>query len=676
MAMLRRIATATVLVLALAAIFTLLAQTEASDQATVERFLPETEIAEIARLRKVLGATDDPMLIGIRGPEAAGQLDLVEAWLEHAPGVTRSARWQPNDAATSGIVVASLEPNTGQLGHIAELQAWLQNRLARLRPRPEISIVSAGSIRLAVWEGTRRDLRWALPLIVVALVAISLVIYADLTAMFFLLAIAGCTTALTLGLFRCWTGSLTALALLLVPFIWAVATLDAMHVYHRMRRYLDEGLDNMAAIARALRELAKPCALTTLTTAGAMLALATQDESGLMQRFGIWTAIAALLAYALTFGLATEILRSFKPRRAAPHWPERWATELSLAAERHPKPVLLFWLGTLILLGWQLQALRVDVPFPQILVRDHPIHADLDFVQTLTGTDLSPVEIYIDASDTRGRDPLPLLSALGSLNHQLHSYDETVLVLPLDVIDPNEMKIDVGAMRPDLQAEVIRERLQDPRLKTWIHTEAGVARLQVHFAKMTLERKYEILEWIRHFDQTMLSHHRLFFAGPGYAYAEAEWLGWVELWPGSLLPVLVVLVFLVWGFRKRGLWSIAAFANVLPPVLVLGCMAAFDLPWSLAFIPIPAILLGIAVDDSIHLLWPLRHGGTASEAAREAAPALLATTLILMACLLPLGFSSIQTNRWLAGLLSVGLAGALIVDLTLIPAAIRIWWRR
>jgi predicted RND superfamily exporter protein len=88
------------------------------------------------------------------------------------------------------------------------------------------------------------------------------------------------------------------------------------------------------------------------------------------------------------------------------------------------------------------------------------------------------------------------------------------------------------------------------------------------------------------------------------------------------------------------------------------------------------VLLGLAVDDTVHLLWPARRGGRGasrgvSRGAARAGPALLATTAVLAACIASMTLSGLRVNRELGLLLPAGLLLALACDLSLVPALLR-----
>ena len=124
-------------------------------------------------------------------------------------------------------------------------------------------------------------------------------------------------------------------------------------------------------------------------------------------------------------------------------------------------------------------------------------------------------------------------------------------------------------------------------------------------------------------------------------------------------------------------------------VVTLGLMGYVGIRLDIATSVIAAMLLGIVVDDSVLLLFQLRHeqrrlqGGHHESArqamlaaARSTGPCITMTTIVLVIGLLVLTLAQIKSIVWLGVLLPVAMATALVTDLTLLPALSLILMRR
>ncbi|MHC4550467.1 MAG: MMPL family transporter [Planctomycetota bacterium] len=671
-----------------------------SEVPTIEQVLPPADVAEIERVRRLFGSEPDIVLVALRraqGPLAWERLQRVEDELRRVEGVTRT--WSslsrplpvlaPDGALTvkaaraaraastflepdpsTRVIVLALEPGAVRLTRARALTAAIERTLAQVaEPGETVHVVGTPQLRVASWAVAEDDLGRMLPLLVLVVVVVPMVFFASAGAVLFPLVMAALTTAACLIAYRVFSGPLHALVMLLIPIVWSVATLDAMHLYYRVRRKAAHAGTDPVAAARA--ELYLPCLLTTLTTAGGLAALAVQGESRLMRSFGLWAAVGTGLAYLLTFTVGSAALSLSRRRRPLPRWPTRLVLSVVLYSQRRAGLVRVAWAGLLLAGIFFAARLEMEVRFPRIFAPDHPVARELRIMETLLGTDMGPLEIYVEPTDAHGRRHVPLASAAMIVTHYVATFPETRVVLPKDLLDTETFQ--VGAPRPTITEAQLAELGKDPRIAPWVRFDRGAARLQVHFAPMTVARRTEIVRWLRHFDATMLSHHRLSLGGPAYHYLRAEQRGLRGAWIGGALALLVVGGALAWSFRGPRLLAIAWLGNLAPLVLVAGAMGVAGMPWSLAVLPLPAVLLGLAVDDTVHLLWPLRGRRPSgrrliARGALRAGPALLATTVVLAGCVGTMTLSGLQVNRELGLLLPAGLLLALACDLSLVPA--------
>ena len=144
------------------------------------------------------------------------------------------------------------------------------------------------------------------------------------------------------------------------------------------------------------------------------------------------------------------------------------------------------------------------------------------------------------------------------------------------------------------------------------------------------------------------------------------------------LAVAVVFVCVGLGLRSVRLTLLSFAPNLLPIAGLFGVMGIFDIPLDPATVMVAAIAVGIAVDDTLHLLSSWREGLRAGEERRMAlrgalevnGPAMVATTLTACAGFLALGLSDFAPIRYF-GLLSAGtMAVAVAADLWLLPVTI------
>jgi len=139
--------------------------------------------------------------------------------------------------------------------------------------------------------------------------------------------------------------------------------------------------------------------------------------------------------------------------------------------------------------------------------------------------------------------------------------------------------------------------------------------------------------------------------------------------------VLVTLVMFLIFRRVKLLW-VFILPNILPVILVVGLMGWIGISIDIGVAIAGAIIIGVAVDDTIHFLvkyFDSRKRGlnmeeTFDEVLRYAGKAILFTTIILTVAFSLFAFSSFTPNQNFGIVTAFALVIAFVVDLLLLPA--------
>jgi len=147
---------------------------------------------------------------------------------------------------------------------------------------------------------------------------------------------------------------------------------------------------------------------------------------------------------------------------------------------------------------------------------------------------------------------------------------------------------------------------------------------------------------------------------------------------GFLIAFCAIGALLCLVFRSFRIGSISMLPNVLPALLVLGLMGWVGIPLDYNKVGIAAVAMGIAVDDTVHLLSRFRHEFRRLgnyEAALRAALLDVGRALTITSITLVLGFlvlvGSMLASRADQGMLLAGtIVIALVADFLLMPALV------
>ncbi len=147
---------------------------------------------------------------------------------------------------------------------------------------------------------------------------------------------------------------------------------------------------------------------------------------------------------------------------------------------------------------------------------------------------------------------------------------------------------------------------------------------------------------------------------------------------GTSLVIIFVLMFIAFMSLRTGL--IAMIPNVTPVILIGGIMGYNHVPLDMITALIMPMILGIAVDDTIHFTNHIKYHfelcGDYRQAIlnsyREIGKSMIMTTVILCAMFGIFIFSSMTALVRIGYMSVIGLAGALVADYTLTPVLLYI----
>ncbi|MCG7898097.1 MAG: MMPL family transporter [Candidatus Thiodiazotropha weberae] len=662
-----------------------------SSTPTVEQLLPSEIVADAKQIHDSLESTTHFVLLDFSDTLPMERIQkLLEQLQDSTDGtkllcvsapVTNSPAPQAQlklseckyaEQSDSGSVLFWRHSNRESKQTHSSLHQAIEAKLGHLLKPSEmkqIALYSPESIRTQSWQAANDDLARIAPLLGLIILLIPLLAFRSLPAPAFIFLTASSTTTLTLLIFNfSLEGGFNALLLAVIPLIWAVSSMDAAHLVDRLESHHRRGTPQ--PFRHAFRELIGPCSVTTATTFIGFGALALQNSSPLLQSFGLTAAAGTGLALINTFLLGWLLLEP-KHRTTRQQSRVNWFATLSHSLVRttdsYPLPVLITWLVFTLSMVPFAQKVTTEIPFPNIFASDHPMSGQTELLQQRFTSDLRPLTLYLTATKNTGSANNQLLHAVSATADYLSKLPETRLLLPTAII--HNLCDDECGKKGSASSQLMG-----------YPDNSGVFRLDVFFSPLERQRQQQIIGWLKHFDQTMLSHHRLVFGGPGYLYPEVESLGLSGAVNGLLISLSGIILLLFVVFRQPGLVLAALLVTLLPLWLVAGIMGTVGINWSLALLGVPAMLFGLAADDTIHLLWHRKRTGSLRRLLRynaiKSGTALTSTTLMLCLCVATLGLSSLQANQHIAILLSVGMALALLLDLTLLPALVSLMRRK
>lgn len=507
-----------------------------------------------------------------------------------------------------------------------------------------------------------------------------------------------------------WIGlSYTSIMLLTVMLTIAVGIASCVHILSAYTLFRKEGDDHASALTRAYGKTGLAIFLTILTTMAGMLSLTVSDMPAITV-FGLVSAMAvgyALLFVMLLFPLLLDIWHPFSDQTAARAAAERrplrcFDIQAGLAAlasltARHSKTIVIVYLAGFFLLLYGAFQVKINSNFADVYREGSPVRVTTDLVdQKLMGA-LS-LEVFLDFKQPDAlKDPGVLKRIEAFQQHIAGSYPDKVVktVSLADTVKDTNKVMNQGREAFDVIPD-------DPRLTAqllYLFNNANPEDRrklvsddysQSHISVML--RNGGSYEYTAFFSDVKTDIDRIFSPlEPNYPRAETnitgvflmmmelvEHISWTQLKSfGFALLVITIGMVITLGSRQAGLISMVP--NLLPAIFTFGIMGFFNIPLNADMLIIAPIIIGIAVDDTIHFITHYRnswyeHGDVAiatRATLREVGQAVILTSVIL-----GLGFGAMGFSDYL-GLAKPGIAGAVAItvamlsDLLFFPALIQ-----
>ena len=544
-----------------------------------------------------------------------------------------------------------------------------------------------------VYRGMVRDLAVLIPLAILLIGAVLAVFHGNRRGVLLPLATGLLSVLWTFGAMAALERPLSLLTVLIGPTLLAVGSVHGLHMVARYEEEAPASPSPAAAAERTLLNQRRPLAIATSTTALGFAALLVSDvpavrELGAFAVLGT-AAIALLAMTGAPAALARMPLRAGRPRLAAAvsAWLDQALVAASAVVARRTGGSLLVFGAAAGVAVVALPSIEIDTDYLSYFDRNDPVRRDFDVINdSLSGA--VPLYVVVDLGATGVAEPLrepAALRAIATLQREIEAVDGVGRALtfldPLRVLnrafhqdDPEHERV------PDTRPAVAELLFMIPkgdlgRYATLDHSRANiVARIGVVGSAAVRRVASEIEAAAERVAlpegaTVTVTGNALLLARSADGVARAQPLS-------VALAAVGILVFVAVGLRAPGLGALAMIPNLVPVLLFFGLLGLGAAPLSLPTSLIGAIALGIAIDDTVHLLVRYREERSSGQLPEEAVTACLCsvgrpvaiTTAMLSVAFGAIALSEFATLREFGVLTAVTMGLCLVTDLVLLPA--------
>lgn len=491
----------------------------------------------------------------------------------------------------------------------------------------------------------------------------------------------------TLALLVLTGNPFTLITAIVPPLLTALTVAMMMHFFNAVLQAAQRGYEGKARVEAALSAVARPTLFMALTTAAGLASLSVSPIRSI-ETFGQISAFGVLVAAMCVLVLLPAILVRYdhgpwaRQRRGMRHLDSLLRLSAHLAVRRAGwvvvAAVLLFALAIP-----QIRHVEVETDLYAFFDESHEINRATRQVEShLSG--VMAMEVIFDGLDWDSLMVPERLKAIASVQQWLDDRPE----------------VDYSLSLPDLVAEMHWAfNDEDPDYRTVPDSEPLIAQYLFIYDGQDLwdvvDRDFTRSRLLLNLNVTGASELNTLIgelrdhlrtesptdlewdiAGMGRLFADQERL----LIQGQIHSLVVVvglllaLMLLMW--RSVPVAAASMVPNLIPIVFIFSLMGLLGIWLDMATAMIASVAIGIAVDDTIHILHGyLRRRRAGSPVAwavarslRQSGRAVTATTIVLVAQFLLVSLSDFQPTSNFGWLTAFGLIVALIYDLLVLPA--------
>jgi uncharacterized protein len=497
------------------------------------------------------------------------------------------------------------------------------------------------------------------------------------------------TTSVAVLLF----GQINVMTAMTPGIIFIIAFSDVVHLCSSYHMEISKGERKEDAIEKSCSEVGSACLYTSITTFFGFVSIAVAPAPVTRQMgvvLGVGVGLALFIAMTLTPIIFT-LMKAPQPMRVGAASKAQFMLNQVIdfvvnLTRRRPWAIVAGFAVLFVVTFMGVMRIEFETDITKRLAEDNHIRAD---AKNFAGTEFA--DIFIEVAEPGG-----LIDA--GLIEGLIDYRNTLLEIP--EVDKVASVLDVfeylhglfhsgsgGGKPPPMRNEdlsnymFMMEMSGGDDLGRMMDAEKKVLRLRLHLNNSGMFAAKRVCETAVAAGQDRLVDAATIEAS-GVITLLGEWVaGFVEGQKrGLIFAFLTILMMMSISLRSLtcGLWSM--LPNTIPLFMLGGYVGWFWDTVDSDTLLVAVIAIGISVDDTIHFLFRYRFERERTDDVAAALDrtfhfsgrAIIITSAILVVGFLPYGMSDFFTVRIMGTLLPLSLAGALLTDLLLVPAMIKL----
>ncbi len=503
---------------------------------------------------------------------------------------------------------------------------------------------------------------------------------------------------IVLGIMAVTGSPITMLFSMIPSIILGIGIATAVHVITEYQIHLRKGEDNKTAIINAVKLVGFPCLFTSITTAIGFGSLITSSMS-VMRNFGLALASSAVAVFIVSFTILLIFLsfgakyteKKFKSEKLVitHKLGEKILLLISDLNSKYYRQILFIFLIITCFLIYGATKIEVNASWLAQFGEKIELVQDFKYVDKTMGA-TGNFEILLDSKEPEGIKTRKFMETLQKIQAFAEAQDYMVkkTFSVVDVIKDVNRSMNNNDMAfhklPATNEEIAQflllyEMSGGEELETLLSADVATARMTI-FVKsadsVVYNKFYEDL--VSYIKSVKPDEYEYTITGMSYLAVTAFRTMTNTMSTSLTLAIVVISIMMIIVFRSFKIGALSMVPNVFPVIFALGFMGYAGIWLSNLTSTVGCIVIGLAVDDTIHFISRYRMEFAMNKDYRKALKAtmtgvghaLSTTTTVLV-----FGFGVFMLSRmdlfFEAGMLtSICFLVALIADFFIAPSLI------
>ena len=471
-------------------------------------------------------------------------------------------------------------------------------------------------VRLEISRLLLEDLYRVMPLAVLVTLAVLAFGFRNLRGVFLPFLSNTLALGLTFSIFILNGNLLNYVTVILPPTIYVVGFAYSVHVMSDYERYFHSQISVIEAVKKALDDVLVPVSLTAITTATSFFSLTFSNIESI-ETFGLYACLGTILAWisALIFVPVGLVLFGSNKRKSSitKTGIDQLVRLLAENARARGKMVVLSGALLCVISLWGVFHIDVGTNYLENFDKEGSVRRDFDKMSDVFAGAV-PMQIVLSCHQVdcfKEPDVIrEILNLQSWLNQQVEIGGVYTFVDYLGTLEealaPEKVDEDPVPNSKSLISHYLLLGASED-VRRFADASYQSVLLQVRLRIVSSSAINQLSDRIN--DRLTLLNQHLVGKITGSSYLIAQTLDEVtqgQVWSLStaIIPIFVVLALM---FRSLYLAVIALIPNLLPIIVFFGVLGWIGIPLNLTTSLVASVVLGIAVDDSIHFFARLRQ---------------------------------------------------------------------